>query len=368
MPIDVDFTNALVITGGGTGGHFFPALALAEGARTRWKDLPIAFVGAQRGIEGRKLPGSGWPHVLLDVSGIVGRSPIEMSRSLWKLLIARRKLVRLWKVQRPIAVIGTGGYGAGPALLAARRLGIPYFMHESNATPGQLVRSLAKGARRIWCGMGEVADQLKGADCIQVGTPVREGFLRQFSPLDRLVPPFRLLVLGGSGGAKPINEALFSLAPNLLDGFPEWEIHHQAGPMEFDRLHERARHQRHFLYPFMEKMDEVMERASLIISRSGASTCAELSACGRPAIFVPFPGAAGDHQTRNAQAMVGQGRGLLVPQRGDLEIELGANVRRLMGSSDARESLSRAEENHAVTRCLDDLSECVGSAADSGLN
>ncbi|HJW09783.1 MAG TPA: UDP-N-acetylglucosamine--N-acetylmuramyl-(pentapeptide) pyrophosphoryl-undecaprenol N-acetylglucosamine transferase, partial [Holophagaceae bacterium] len=160
------FTDALVFTGGGTGGHFFPAVALAEGARARWPERPILFVGALRGIEGRKLPGGPWPHLLLDVEGLLGRSILAKARAAWKVWRATARLKRLWKAQRPWAVVGTGGYGAAPGLLAARSLGIPYFLHESNAAPGALVKQVAPQARRVWCGMDAVKSLLPGSDCL----------------------------------------------------------------------------------------------------------------------------------------------------------------------------------------------------------
>ena len=351
-----DFTQALVLTGGGTGGHFFPAVALAEGARARWANRPIVFVGARRGIEARRLPDGPWPHLLLDVEGFLGRSPVRAARSVWKLWRAVADLKRRWRHQRPWAVIGTGGYGAAPALLAARSLGIPYFLHESNAAPGALVRLVAPRAARVWCGMGEAAALLRGADCLTVGTPVRAAFLRPFRPASGLQPPFRLLVLGGSGGARAINEALLDLAAPLLEGHPDWEILHQAGAAEFERLQGRPRHPRHALVPFLERMDEVMEASALVIGRAGASTCAELLAVGRGALLVPLPSSAHDHQLMNARALAAQGRAEVVPQGEDLAGRLLARCRQLMDEPSALAGLSRSPEpNRSVTACLDDL-------------
>ncbi len=355
------FLNALVLTGGGTGGHFFPALALAEGARARWSDRQITFVGAWRGIEARELPGSPWPHLLLEVEGLVGRSPLRLSRSAWKLWRAVSHLKGRWRRERPWAVIGTGGYGAAPALLAARALGIPFFLHESNAAPGALVRLVAAKAKRVWCGMEAVRPRLPGADCQVVGTPVRQTFLRAFRPAGDLHPPFRLLVLGGSGGARAINEALLDRAPTLLDRFPDWEILHQAGPAEWERLQDRPRHPRHDLVPFLSHMDAAMEAASLVVSRAGASTCAELKAAGRGGVLVPLPTSANDHQHRNALALAAEGRALVVEQTSDLAQRLEAVIRPLLSEATKRQSLSRAPEpNRAVELCLDDLASYFG--------
>lgn len=354
------FDGALVLTGGGTGGHFFPAVALAEGARGRWPSVPIAFVGARRGIEARELPLTDWPHLLLDVEGFLGRSPLRAARSAWRLGWAVSALRQAWRCGRPRAVIGTGGYAAAPAILAARSMGIPYFLHESNAAPGALVKLMAPKACRVWCGMEAVRPLLPGADCRVVGTPVRTSFLRSFPEVGS-EGPFRLLVLGGSGGARALNEALLGIAPVLLEAFSSWEILHQAGPAEAERLRGCPRHPRHFLVPFLARMDEAMEAASLVLSRAGASTCAELRAAGRGAVLVPLPASANDHQRMNALAMAGEGRAKVVEQAGDFPLQLDAALRSLMADAGARRALSPgAEPNRAVAQCLDDLAAYLG--------
>ncbi len=351
-----DFRDALVFTGGGTGGHYFPAVALAEGAKARWPDRPVVLVGGQRGIEGRKLPGSTWPHELLDVEGFVGRAPLKVAAAAWKLWRAKGRLVAAWRTARPWAVIGTGGYAAAPALLAARSLGIPYFLHESNAAPGKLIREVAPGARRVWCGMEAVKSLLPGADCLVVGTPVRPEFRRAFRPVEALPTPCTLLVLGGSGGARAINEAVLAAAPSLLERHPDWSVLHQAGPAEFDRLQDAPRHARHALLPFIEDMAGAMEQASLVVSRAGASTCAELEAAGRGALLVPLPTSANDHQMENARALAASGRAVLLPQGPDLAARLEAEASRFMADGTARVALAgQARPNRAVEACLEDL-------------
>jgi UDP-N-acetylglucosamine--N-acetylmuramyl-(pentapeptide) pyrophosphoryl-undecaprenol N-acetylglucosamine transferase len=352
------FLDALVLSGGGTGGHYYPAVALAEGARQRWPERRIAFVGARRGIEARELPASGWPHLLLEVEGFLGRSPLRAATSAWKLWRAVAHLKALWREQRPAAVIGTGGYGAAPALLAARALGIPHFLHESNAAPGALVKLLAPKAQRVWCGMAAVEPLLPRAACRLVGTPVRTAFLRAFTPVaDQLA----LLVLGGSGGARALNEAVLDLAPALLSACPGWSILHQAGPAEFQRLKDRPRAGSHELVPYIARVDEAMEAASLVLSRSGASTCAELRAVGRGALLVPLPTSANDHQRMNARAMAAEGRALLVEQGEGFAARLEAACLAAMKDSAMRQSLSGSPEpNRAVTLCLDDLASYLG--------
>ncbi len=358
----IEFKDALVFTGGGTGGHFFPAVALAEGAKARWSHLPIAFVGAIRGIEGIKLPQSQWPHLLFEVEGFLGRSPLKMTRAAWKLWRAKSNLKAHWKSHRPKAVIGTGGYGAAPALLAARDLGIPYFLHESNAAPGELVRRVSKGARRVWCGMDAVMPLLPGADCLTVGTPIRSSFLREFTKVKDLATPFQLLVLGGSGGARAINEAMMLAAPSLLEQFPDWTILHQSGAKEFERLQAAPRNERHQIVPFIEAMDAAMEASSLVISRAGASTCAELKAAGRGAILIPLPYSAHDHQKKNAEALGLENRAVLVSQQANLADHIEAHASSHMANAYARIKLGKTPEpNRAVELCLDDLATALGN-------
>jgi UDP-N-acetylglucosamine--N-acetylmuramyl-(pentapeptide) pyrophosphoryl-undecaprenol N-acetylglucosamine transferase len=315
----------------------------------------VAFVGALRGIEGRLLPPSAWPHLLLDVEGFMGRSPWRIARAALKLARARARLKAAWSRRRPWAVLGTGGYGAAPALLAARALGIPYFLHESNAQPGMLVKLLAPGAAGVWCGMDAVRARLAGARCVPAGTPVRSAFLRPF----RAAGGPRLLVLGGSGGARALNAAVLEMAPALLERFPDWDLLHQTGPAGFQALAGARLHPRHRLAPFLEDMDRELEAAGLVLTRSGASTCAELKACGRPALMVPMPGSAGNHQFLNAQAMVDEGRAVLVSQGPALAGDLLAAAGRLMADPGLLAALSRPEPNRAVAVCLDDLHQAL---------
>jgi len=354
--MELDFNNALVITGGGTGGHYYPAVALAEAAKTRMPEHPIIFVGAKKGIEGRQLPTSAWPYLLMDVEGFHGKSPINAMRSMWLMHAALGRLKAIWNKQRPWAVIGTGGYGSAPALWAAKSLKIPYFIHESNAEPGLVVKLTANRAERVWLGMEAAETRLPKAKCRYVGTPVRKSFLRSFKPCPDLSQPFTLLVLGGSGGARAINNALFSIGNSLLDRHPDWAILHQTGSLEMPRLNDLPRHSRHTLLPFIENMDAEIENAGLVLSRAGASTCSELKVAGRPAVLIPLPNSASDHQKQNALAFVKEGRGIIVEQRQGFDAELFDALSRLMSDRQAREALSKPEPNTSVEKCLNDIS------------
>jgi UDP-N-acetylglucosamine--N-acetylmuramyl-(pentapeptide) pyrophosphoryl-undecaprenol N-acetylglucosamine transferase len=360
--MEPNFTDALVITGGGTGGHYYPAIAIAEAAQLRWPGRQILFIGAKRGIEGRKLPETQWPYLLLDVEGLHGKSPIRLLRSAWRMYRAIKLLKKIWINQRPWAVIGTGGYGSGPALFAAGKLGVPYFIHESNAEPGLAVKMAAGKAERIWLGIKAAAARLPKAQCLYVGTPIREPFQRPFKPYSELQQPHMLLVLGGSGGARAINNAMLSIGDALLEKHHGWEIFHQTGIDEMERLKGSPRHSRHLLTPYIENMDATMENASLVLTRAGASTCSELRAAGRPAVFVPFPASAGGHQKSNALALAEEGRGIVVEQGQSFEDRLFAALSKLMEDDRAREALSKPEPNDASSKCLDDLCNLFGTS------
>jgi UDP-N-acetylglucosamine--N-acetylmuramyl-(pentapeptide) pyrophosphoryl-undecaprenol N-acetylglucosamine transferase len=352
-----NFTNSLVITGGGTGGHYFPAIAIAEGAMGRWDERPIIFVGSRRGIESRLLAQSDWPHLLLDVEGFVGRSPVKIFQAGWKLILACRQLRAIWKYNRPWAIVGTGGYGSAPALLTARSLGIPFFMHESNAKPGLLVTYLASWSSGVWCGMDAARVHLPGARSVLTGTPVRSTFLRSFIPLQSTEPKscFRLLVLGGSGGSSALNRAVMTMAPILLERFPNLHILHQVGENEFNNLTLIATNARHSIVPFLNHIDMAIEDSTLVITRSGASTCAELMVCGRPAIMVPMPNSAGNHQVMNAQSMVDDGRAVMIRQTDNLDNDLLNQVSVFVANPDLLFGMAIAMTNKTVTACLDDM-------------
>jgi UDP-N-acetylglucosamine--N-acetylmuramyl-(pentapeptide) pyrophosphoryl-undecaprenol N-acetylglucosamine transferase len=352
-----NFTRSLVVTGGGTGGHYFPAIAIAEGVRARWCDRPIVFVGSKRGIEGRLLVHSDWPYLLLDVEGFVGRSPLNILKSGLKLAFAYSQLKAIWTHNRPWAVVGTGGYGSAPALLAARSLGVPFFIHESNAKPGLLVKYLSSSAYGVWCGMEAVRPHLSGARHILTGTPVRSTFLRKFSPiqLNKSDSKFQLLVLGGSGGASVLNGAMLTIAPLLLDRFPSLHILHQVGEREFSKITRLVTNARHSIVPFLSNIDLEMEAATLVITRSGASTCAELMTCGRPALMVPMPNSAGNHQVMNARAMVDDGRAVMLHQTDNLSVDLLNKISMFVANPELLLSMSLSTDNHSVAACLENL-------------
>lgn len=305
----------VLIMAGGTGGHVFPALALARLLRERQHE--VIWLGTQRGLEARVVPAEGIPIEWLSVSGLRGKgiatlllAPFRLSRALWQAL---RVLMR----RRPALVVGLGGFVSGPGGLAAWLTRRPLVIHEQNAVAGFTNRCLAHLAR-------EVLEAFPGSfgpgvRARAIGNPVRHDIAALSPPEQRFLGrtgPLRLLVLGGSQGAARLNSVV-PFAVGQLAGAPAVDVLHQAGPrwLEAGRASYARAGVRADVRPFIEDMAEAYAWADLVICRSGALTVSELAAAGVGAVLVPFPAAVDDHQTHNAQYLVREGAAVLIPDR-----------------------------------------------------
>jgi UDP-N-acetylglucosamine--N-acetylmuramyl-(pentapeptide) pyrophosphoryl-undecaprenol N-acetylglucosamine transferase len=309
----------LLIAGGGTGGHVFPALAVAgewlqrgtEGAGGRGRR--VVFVGTKRGLEAKLVPQGGLPLEWIRVAGLKGIGGTKLIRNLATLPAGLWDSERILRKYRFNAAFGTGGYASGPMMLLARMHSIPGVIFEPNVEPGFTNRVLSRIATRVACGFEETSRRL-GSKGIVTGIPVR----REFFSAGRKEhhDPFRLLITGGSRGASPINRAITD-ALDLLDlRKNQLFIVHQTGEHDYNAIRE-AYARRNFrveVIPFIENMAGEFAQADLIVCRSGAITVAEVTAAGRAAIFIPFGAATDAHQTRNAEAMQAAGAARLLPQ------------------------------------------------------
>ena len=292
--------GAYVIAAGGTGGHIIPGIALADEIRSAKPGADVVFVGTAQGLESKIVQAAGYPLELIDASGFVGKTLAKQIQSLarlpWGLLQARALLKR----RRARAVVGVGGYVTVPVLMAARTLGIPTLIHESNARPGVSNRFLNRFATRTAVGLAAANRQLRRAGTV-TGTPVRREFFAA-PPIDPAGATRRLLVFGGSQGSRVLNRAVARAAVLLEKS--NLEVVHQTG--EKDLTGTRQRYPRMpanwRLEPFLPRLWEQMAWADLVVCRAGALTVAELAASGRPAILVPFGAAAAGHQLENARA------------------------------------------------------------------
>lgn len=345
--------KTVLMMAGGTGGHVYPALAVARAARDA--GATVHWLGNAAGFEGKKVPEAGFPLHDIAVKGLRGKglvgwlkAPFMLARALWK---ARAVL----RAVKPDAVIGMGGFASGPGGLMAARAGIPLIVHEQNAVAGLTNRKLAKRARKVLLADSHAAVKmgLKEGEYVVTGNPVRAEIAATPAPAQRFLGRLgavRLLVLGGSQGAKTLNELL----PQALALLPENErpqVVHQVGERWLDEA--RAAYARAGVaaevVPFIEDMAAAYAHADWIIARSGALTVAEVATVGVAALFVPFPYAVDDHQTANAQALVDAGAATVV-QQADLSPERLAEIITahrerglLLKQADRARSLSHAQ-------------------------
>jgi UDP-N-acetylglucosamine--N-acetylmuramyl-(pentapeptide) pyrophosphoryl-undecaprenol N-acetylglucosamine transferase len=315
--------RSLLIAGGGTGGHVFPALAVGQ-EWVRRGNMPAAessgeggwnvvFVGTERGMETRLVPQAGLPLELIRVAGLKGIGGGRFLRNLALLPAGLWDSHRVLTRHRFNVAFGVGGYASGPMMLMAALHGIPTVIFEPNVEPGFTNRVLARIASRIAVAHQQTADRL-GSRAVVTGCPVRREFFAV--PPQQHAEPFNLLITGGSRGALPINRAVIASLELLAARKSALFIVHQTGERDYNAVrvaYERSGIQAEVL-PFIENMAERFARADLIVCRSGAITVAEVAASGRAAIFIPFGASTDAHQTRNAAAMQDAGAARLLPQ------------------------------------------------------
>jgi UDP-N-acetylglucosamine--N-acetylmuramyl-(pentapeptide) pyrophosphoryl-undecaprenol N-acetylglucosamine transferase len=305
-------SKCALVMAGGTGGHIFPGLAVAEALRGQgWR---VHWLGNAAGMEGTLVPPRGFPFESIDFSGVRGKGPVTLALLPLRLLKAFWQSIRVIRRVRPDVVLGLGGYITFPAGLMAVLLGKPLLLHEQNSVAGMANKVLAGVADRVFTAF---PGAIKGARW--VGNPLRAGFLQQPDTATRFAGrsgPLRLLVVGGSLGAKALNDTV-PRALALLPPEQRPQVIHQSGAKQIDALRAgyAAAGVQAELTPFIEDTARAFADADLVLCRAGASTVTEIAAVGAAALFVPFPAAVDDHQTANARFLVDQGAGQLLPQR-----------------------------------------------------
>jgi UDP-N-acetylglucosamine--N-acetylmuramyl-(pentapeptide) pyrophosphoryl-undecaprenol N-acetylglucosamine transferase len=353
-----------VITGGGTGGHVYPALALASELVTRGHSRDtIRFVGARRGIEARVVPDAGYAIDLLPGRGFQRRLSPANVRSAWDTLVAFVRARRVIQRVRPRVVVGVGGYASLPCLVAARLRRVPAVVHEQNAAPGL--------ANRVAVRMGATpavslpGTPLRGA--VVTGNPVR----REIAATRRAPGAGRPLVavFGGSLGAVRINEAVLGLYDRWRDRH-DVAVHHVAGPRNYEDCAARLVALRkpgdalaYELVAYEEHMEKLYAQTTVAVCRSGAVTVAELAAAGVPAVLVPLPGAPGDHQARNAEALATAHAAVLVPDQECDGARLDAELAALLTDPARLESMAAAARQLARPDAAARLADLVEEVA-----
>jgi UDP-N-acetylglucosamine--N-acetylmuramyl-(pentapeptide) pyrophosphoryl-undecaprenol N-acetylglucosamine transferase len=304
---------SVIIAGGGTGGHIYPGVAIAQEFRRRDADTQILFVGTARGLETKIIPREGFNLELIEVSALKRVSMVNRIKSLLKLPKGFLDVRSLIKRVRPDVVIGVGGYASGPVVLTAALMDTPTMVAEQNALPGFTNRTLARFVKAAAVSFEE-ARTFFGEKAEITGNPVRAEFFDV--PVKQAGDTIHVLITGGSQGARAINEAMIGALPLLAEEKDRVSITHQTGENDFYRVRDAYENSglRADVRPFIEKMVDEFVAADLVISRAGATTVAELAAAGKPAIMVPFPFAADDHQRKNAEAVERAGAGRMILQ------------------------------------------------------
>lgn len=364
----------VIFAGGGTGGHLFPAIAVMEELRRREPDLEVLFVGTARGIETKVVPQLGERLTCLSVSPLKGRSPGQLVKSLAALPGAGLEAARVVQNFRPSLVIGVGGYAAGPMVLAARTLGVPSALLEQNAHVGLTNRLLSRVVQRAYLSFEETATQFPARAVRVFGNPVRRAFvtagtMARMDPLGFEMRARRVLVVGGSQGAKVLNQVV----PEALAraGLAERgiEIVHQTGHAMCDEVnaHYGRLGLRANVTPFIDDMARAYASAALVIGRAGATSLAEICAVGRPSLLIPFPHAADDHQWHNARALEARGAAMAMREQGLDAGTLGQCIGELLAEPERRTAMAEAARTlgrpDAAAAIVDDLCEWLGCAS-----
>lgn len=303
----------IIVSGGGTGGHIYPALAIIREIQDRVPSARILYVGTKKGLEHSLVPQQGIPFQAIEIQGLNRSSPIKAVRSILKVPASFGQAKKIIRDFRPDVIVGTGGYVSFPIVLAGTFLGIKTCIHEQNAFPGLTNRSLAKRVDLLMLTFPEALERLKARRVEITGLPVRKEILALAGrlPAEKTADPFTLLAFGGSLGAASINQAILDLikyyreTPDIRIIWITGKGNYEAMQTELSKLNAAPSYQcKVEIMPYHDHIEEVMATADLAVCRAGASTVSELAVLGLPAILIPYPFAAENHQEKNAQALV----------------------------------------------------------------
>ena len=349
----------LLIAGGGTGGHLYPGMAVAEEVVRRGGQ--VLFVGTSRGLEARAVPAAGYALELLEVSGLKRVGLLAALRSLFRLPKAFFRSLTILRRFRPDAVLGVGGYASGPLVLVAALHGYPTAIQEQNSVPGITNRILSRLVRTVVVAFDEARRFFPAGKTETIGNPVRGKLVATLTAgmgADPNATP-HILVVGGSQGARGVNELVLATVEILAKSGSLPALVHQTGPTDQERCSERYRTMgvadRIDLRPFIDDMAAAYHQASLVIARAGALTLAELAIAGRPAILIPLPTATDDHQSKNAARFAQAGAAIVLNQRTSTGAELAQLLTDLLANANRREAMAQAMRTLARPNAAADI-------------
>ncbi len=322
----------ILIAGGGTGGHLFPGIALAEEVITRRKGNEVVFVGTDRGLEARVVPKEGYPLEIIRAQGLKGKRLMALLAGLFYYLpLAFIESFRILSRHKPDVVVGVGGYASGPVVMAAWLMGIPTAIQEQNALPGLTNRILGKVVKVVFTSFDEAKRFFPEKKVSLIGNPIRrklmDNYLRSHVAHER----FNVLVFGGSLGAKGVNTRMIEALDSLADLKEQIHFVHQTGKNDLETVRQGYA-QRGFsadVVEFIDDMSAAYARADLVVCRAGATTLAELTVCKKASILIPFPYATDNHQEVNAGALVSAGAALMFRESELTGPKLAENLRGL---------------------------------------
>lgn len=343
--------HTILISGGGTGGHLFPALALAKELEKE-HDLEPIFVGAEGKIEMTKVPQEGYKIYGLPIRGLQRKLTLANLWLPFRIIYSLLKCVRILRRHKPKSAIGTGGYASLPLLWVAQRMGIPTFVQEQNSYPGITNKLLSKQAKVVYTAYPKLEKYFPHSVIECLGNPVRFQTIPPYSPTKRL------LILGGSLGAAAINQIVDTHLEQFLNENPDWTVQWQTGKLYYERYAQRAIEGRVEVTAFIENMSKAYSQADLIISRAGAGTLSELAVVGRATIMIPSPNVAENHQFHNASHFAQQGAVELIEER-DLQIKLWDVLNHLAQHSPEREILAQQIKTLAKPQATQEISQSI---------
>ncbi len=360
----------IIITGGGTGGHLFPGIALADAVLDRLEGSEVMFIGTDRQLDTSALETKSYKVASIHCSGLKGKSFRTRFLTLAGLPRALSEAAGLIREFQPSLVFGVGGYVTGPVILAARLKGIATCIHEQNSVPGLANRMLGRLVDRVFLSIPGCERYFPARKTVVSGNPVREELLRHAANNAETKKGVTLLVLGGSQGAHRVNTLVTGAIDTFINSLPDdFRIIHQTGVQDekmvrdiYARLGVTAR-----VAAFFPDMGEIYNEADLVVSRAGATTLAELMLLGKPSILVPYPYAADDHQAKNGQYFVDGGAAKMYLEKDLTEVRMGKEIVNLLHDPDLRNRMAGAAERlakpHATEKILE---ECMALLAGRG--
>lgn len=357
--------KTLMIAGGGTGGHIYPAIAIAREYAARDASRKVIFVGTERGLEKTIVPRAGFPLEFINVGGLKGKGGLDLIRNVMRLPLGFLDAWRAVGRHQPDVVLGVGGYSSGPVLVAAKLRGVPTIIHEANAFPGLANRVVARWVTAVAVAFDEALPRMKRADGVITGNPIREEFFelgaRPRTPGARR----RLLIFGGSQGSRVLNDAMTGALLFLARHKDTLEIVHQTGPNELEKVrtaYEQSAFTGARVVPYLDPMADEIAAADVVVSRSGAMTVGELAAVGRAAILVPFAAATNNHQELNARVVERAGGAVVITEAELTPERLAGAIGEIVSSPERAARMGAASRTLATpdaTKTIVDLIERI---------